>query len=363
VIAAPPEPLHLVTPRAVAVGGLLRVRADGAERLEVHRPSGWQRSGATRHGAHFTLRAPDQPSHLRLRALDAAGDRTVTHSVRVRYLHLDAVGDINLGDGPGTAIAFHGPKYPWRSVGRVLRKADIAFGNLECSVSRRGHALVKEFTFRGRPSSLRAAARTGGLDVVNLANNHAGDYGDTALVDTLRFAHRYGIATTGAGRDDAEAYRPTIVDTLGLKVAFVGFSTILPFEFRAGPHEPGTAWGFPARVREAVRRAHRQADVVIATFHWGIERMFHSNAQQRALAHVALQAGATAVIAGHPHVQQEIVRRRNRVIAYSLGNFVFSANTPGTESTGILQLHLARHRVASSPFRRATIYASRPILQ
>jgi poly-gamma-glutamate capsule biosynthesis protein CapA/YwtB (metallophosphatase superfamily) len=50
------------------------------------------------------------------------------------------------------------------------------------------------------------------------------------------------------------------------------------------------------------------------------------------------------------------------VIAYSLGNFVFSANTPGTESTGILQLRLARGRVAASPFRRATIVASRPIL-
>jgi poly-gamma-glutamate synthesis protein (capsule biosynthesis protein) len=368
-IVVPSASAGLISAPEVAVGGRLKVRAGHVAlpaSLEVRgRRGGWQPSGPRikRPRQHVVLRAPAQPGYLRIRARGSDDSVTPVKRVRVRYLHLDAVGDINLGDGPGTAIAFHGPKYPWRSVGRVLRRADIAFGNLECAVSRRGHQLVKEFTFRGRPSSLRAAARTGGLDVVNLANNHAGDYGDTALVDTLRFAHRYGIATTGAGRDEREAYRPTIVEKLGLRVAFVGFSTILPFEFRAGPHDPGTAWGFDDRVRDSVRRAARHADVVIATFHWGIERDFHSDAQQRALAHVALQAGATAVIAGHPHVQQEIVRRRNRVIAYSLGNFVFSANTPGTESTGILQLHLARQRVASSPFRRATIYASRPILQ
>ncbi len=282
--------------------------------------------------------------------------------LRVRWLRLAAVGDINLGDGPGAAIAAHGPGYPWRSVGRPLRRADIAFGNLECAVSRRGTPVPKEFNFRGRPSSLRAAARRGGLDVVNLANNHAGDFGDVALMDTLRWAHRFGIATVGAGRDAARAYRPRIVRRLGLRVAFVGFSTILPFEFQAGAGDPGTAWGHPDRVARSVRRARRRADVVIATFHWGIERDFAPDARERALARVALAAGADAIVAAHPHVLQPIDRRRRKVVAWSLGNFVFSANSPGTEATGILHLRVGARRVTYRRFQRATIVGSRPVL-
>lgn len=76
-------------------------------------------------------------------------------------------------------------------------------------------------------------------------------------------------------------------------MAFVGFSTIEPFAFRAVGGRPGSAWGFADRVRRSVRAAAAQADVVIATFHWGIERDFVESAQQRSLAAVALAAGAT----------------------------------------------------------------------
>jgi hypothetical protein len=351
---------HVAVRRRVAAGVRYRVGLPGLTRparLELRRDGRW------RVVRQRVLRAPGRPARLRFRGRGADGFVTPVRRLRVRYVRLAAVGDVNFGDGPGTAIAVNGPAYPWASVGRPLRAADVAFANLECAVSRRGSPVPKEFTFRGAPSSLRAAARRGGLDVVNLANNHAGDYGDVALLDTLRWSRRFGIVPVGAGRDASRAYRPRVVRRLGLRIAFVGFSTILPFEFRAGPGEPGTAWGFADRVRSAVRRARRRADVVIATFHWGIERDFHQNAREVELAQVALRAGATAIVAGHPHVQQPIVRRRRKVIAYSLGNFVFSANTPGTESSGILHLSLARRRVARSHFQRATIVNSRPLLR
>jgi poly-gamma-glutamate capsule biosynthesis protein CapA/YwtB (metallophosphatase superfamily) len=254
-----------------------------------------------------------------------------------------------------------GPGYPWRSVAALTAAADIAFANLECAVSTRGSPQSKQFVFRGSPRALRPMGRLAGFDVVNVANNHAGDYGDSALLDTLRHVRKAGMRPVGAGATEAAAYRPRYMRRLGLRVAFVGFSTILPFEFRALGRDPGTAWGFPERVREGVARARRHADVVIATFHWGIERDPFESPAQRALAELALDAGADAVIGAHPHVLQPIRRLAGeRLVAYSLGNFVFGASSPATARTGILRLKLSARGIEGHRLQPATIRGTKP---
>ena len=354
--------------RAVAPGGRLDVGVTGLvfpAQIEVRDQGVWRpvarplrRPGRTR-----ALRMPDVSLTVRLRARGADGRVTEPLRVRVRPLRLAAVGDVNLGDGPGAMIERFGPAYPWRSVSAVTAAADIAFANLECAISTRGSPQAKQFVFRGSPRALRPMSGRAGFDVVNLANNHAGDYGDTALLDTLRHVRKAGMRPVGAGATEAEAYRPRYMRRLGLRVAFVGFSTILPFEFRALGGNPGTAWAFPDRIRRAVSRARRRADVVIATFHWGIERETRESPAQRALADVALDAGATAVIGAHPHVLQPVERLPGgRLVAYSLGNFVFSAASGGTSDTGILQVDLGRLGVIGARLVPAGIRAGRPVL-
>ena len=88
--------------------------------------------------------------------------------------------------------------YPWRGVAPTLRRADIAFGNLECAISDRGAPSPKEYNFRGRPRDLAAVVRFAGLDVLNLANNHAGDFGMPALLDTVRAVRDAGRACRSA---------------------------------------------------------------------------------------------------------------------------------------------------------------------
>jgi poly-gamma-glutamate capsule biosynthesis protein CapA/YwtB (metallophosphatase superfamily) len=103
--------------------------------------------------------------------------------------------------------------------------------------------------------------------------------------------------------------------------------------------------------------------VVVAAFHWGDELATRPSARQVALAKVALDAGATAVIGAHPHVLQPVVRSGRRVVAYSLGNFVFPAGSPGTTRTGILELRLGAGRVLSHRFRPASIRGATPVLR
>jgi poly-gamma-glutamate capsule biosynthesis protein CapA/YwtB (metallophosphatase superfamily) len=184
------------------------------------------------------------------------------------------------------------------------------------------------------------------------------------MLDTIRHTRRFGMLAVGAGGSLASASAPRVFQSLGLRIAFVGFSDILPASFFAGPGRPGTQQATTANIRASVARAKRRADVVIATFNWGIERATVEDGRQRAFAAEALAAGATAVIGAHPHVLQPIRRvGRRRLVAYSLGNFVFGAGSPGTTSTGILELKLSSRGVEDSRFRRARIGATRPVLR
>jgi poly-gamma-glutamate capsule biosynthesis protein CapA/YwtB (metallophosphatase superfamily) len=229
-------------------------------------------------------------------------------------------------------------------------------------VSTRGAPVPKQFNFRGSPAALEAMARFAGFDVLNLANNHTGDYGTQALLDTVTHVRRFGMKAVGAGGSLASAAEPRVVTRLGLRIAFVGFSNILPAAFFAGPNKAGTQAATPELIANGVRRAKRRADVVVATFHWGVERSTVEDPRQVAFAQTALAAGADAVIGAHPHVLQPIRRVGRRLVAYSLGNFVFGAASPGTTRTGILRVKLSARGVEGHRLQPATIRAARPTL-
>ncbi|HEX2045948.1 MAG TPA: CapA family protein [Gaiellaceae bacterium] len=347
-------------PRAV-----LRIRGRTAPEVPVALFIGERRRSTTsgaRGGFRFRVRAPREPGRYAV-FVAAEGARVALGVLRVRPLLLAAVGDVTFGDGVLTAIRAHGARYPWHSVASVLRSADLAVANLEGAVSRRGAPWPgKLYTFRGPPRALRAAAYYAGVDVVSVANNHSLDYGRTAFLDTIRHARRFGVAPVGGGADLRRARRPALVTRGNVRVAFLGFSDVRPLGFDAGATTPGATPAFPEYIRADVRRARRRADVVVAYFHWGIERATRPNARQRSLARTALDAGAHVVLGAHPHVLQPIRHRGNRLVAWSLGNFVFAAHSPGTERTGILRIRLGARGVLSFGFRRARIHGVQPRL-
>ncbi len=203
-----------------------------------------------------------------------------------------------------------------------------------------------------------------GVDVVNLANNHVGDYGTTALLDTIDWSRRLGLVPVGAGGSLSAAMAPRVVERLGLKIAFVGFSNILPPEFWATPTHPGNTFASAENVRASVSaaresRRRRRGDLPL-----GHRARPDREPQESALAATALQSGADAVIGGHPHVLQPIRTSAGgrKVVAYSLGNFVFASHRAETVRTGILHLDLSARGVERTRFQRATIDGVRPVL-
>lgn len=311
---------------------------------------------------HFELEAAAPAAGRYRLAVEAAGERVELGRLRVRPLVLAAGGDVNPGDRVAAAVAAYGARHPWRSVGPLLRGADLATVNLEGVVSTRGEPWPdKAFHFRGPRAVLDAAAGFAGIDVVTVANNHSLDFGRVAFRDTLAAARRAGVATVGGGAGLAAARRPVVLAAGGLRVAFLGYDDIQP-DFHARVGVAGIAPADPALVAADVRAARRGADVVIVWFHWGVELERSPSARQRELARAALGAGAAVVLGAHPHVLQPVERRGRTLVAWSLGNFVFAPHSPGTDETGVLLVRLGARGVVGYSVRPARIVGVQPRL-
>ena len=230
---------------------------------------------------------------------------------------------------------------PFASLDPNLGSSDFSLVNVEMAISDRGSPHWKRFVFRAPPSASERIA-AGGVSVANLANNHANDYGSDALSDTIELLEAAGVATIGAGRNADEAYQYLLLSTdNGVRVAFVGASMIVPSGFTASAATPGIASAHPparARVLDTVRAAAAKADAVVVAVHWGIERDTCPSSDQRLLAQQLLDAGADAIIGHHPHVLQPVEFTGGKLVAYSLGNFIWHVRSGVLGETGVLQI-------------------------
>ena len=134
-----------------------------------------------------------------------------------------------------------------------------------------------------------------------------------------------------------EAHTPWIIERKGVRVAILGYDEFQPRSFEADTDRPGVAWSEDSQVLRDIRAARsvHKADVVIPVMHWGWEEPI-ANERQRQLARLMIDAGADAVIGGHPHQLQDTERYKGKPIFYSLGNFIFNGFNDKEANTGWL---------------------------
>jgi hypothetical protein len=340
---------------ATAAGAAELVRtAPGPEQVVAH--------ADVAAGAQAAL-ATTPPANGRYRyrlVLPGEADRAL--QLRVRPVRLAAVGDVS----PGSALAdvrAHGPSWHWAKVGPWLRARDLVIANLETAVGTGGRPWPrKNYHFRSPPATIRAMARAGGVDVVTVANNHGVDFGRRTFTSGLATIRRAGVLPTGGGTNLDRALAPAIVVRGGLRIAILGFDGYQPFGFWATAGRAGLAPATVAAVRRAVRAARPRADIVVAYLHWGVELETTPNAQQRRLASAAFAAGADVVLGAHPHVLQPVrTKPGGRLVAYSLGNFVFDPGSAVAHRSAALAIDLGRDGVRAYHLRRVQIVGSRPV--
>ncbi|QQE76329.1 CapA family protein [Brevibacillus composti] len=255
-------------------------------------------------------------------------------------VHLSFVGDMIFSGHVEARLMENGFDFPYAHVYRLFQQDDYTIANLETPITENGKtAANKQYVFKAAPEVAPAMKRAG-IDLVNLANNHSMDHGESGLLDTFRILDEHELRYMGAGRDAEQAYAPVYVERNGIRLAFFGFSRVVPeVSWYAGNNKPGIAASYdPSKAVDAIKRARNQADLIIVVVHWGKEREDYPVDHQIELSRSYIEAGADLVVGGHPHVLQGFEAYRNKWIAYSLGNFIFTrSHEPKTWETMILQ--------------------------
>lgn len=276
-----------------------------------------------------------------------------------------AVGDIMLGSPypNDTRMPPNDGADILKAVTPILSAADIAFGNMEAPITDSGTSAkcrppkpleelkpgekpepIRCFAFR-MPTRYAKYLKDAGFDVMSLANNHALDFGSSGSASSRRTLDALGIKHAGSNKVQ---YSTTYLDVKGIKVAFIGFAhnNVVP-----NVNDLITA-------RRLVTEADKKADIVVVSFHGGAEGTGNQNVPQKTelffgekrgnlplFSRTVIDAGADLVLGHGPHVLRGMEFYKDRLIAYSMGNFAtygwFKLEAE-TALTAILEVELAK---------------------
>lgn len=272
---------------------------------------------------------------------------------------------------------------PFADVTELIRSYDYALYNNETAVSESGELLEKfpdfekftvnedetvttnflrAFNFNADPALLGWVTNAG-FNLATIANNHIMDYGETALLGTRSNLSLYGIGFTGAGTNELHASEPLIVETNGMRIAFLCFGYNNPPWLKADEDSPGTAPLDIELMTNRLNEVRDMADFVIFVLHWGIEYDDDADSTQRKMGHTLIDAGADLIIGHHPHVLQGIEYYNGKLIFYSLGNFLFPQWDVKKRYTFIPQVFLTKLITADGSTNVYPEYYLTPILR
>jgi len=240
-------------------------------------------------------------------------------------IKLMAVGDIMMGTNFPNA-SYMPPKDvgPFDNVNSILTKADILFGNLEGTLTDTGENAKrcsdpsKCYSFRS-PESFGAYLEESGFDLMSIANNHIGDFGDIGITNTAKTLKKHNIAYAGIFAKES-----TIFKKNGITYGFCAFA----------PNKDCVKIHNLTKAKKIVTELSAKVDIVIVSFHGGAEGFKHTHVPRKTerfygedrgnvyrFAHTMIDAGADVILGHGPHVSRAFEVYKNKFIAYSLGNF------------------------------------------
>lgn len=212
--------------------------------------------------------------------------------------------------------------WPFLKTAEFLRQADVVLVNLETPLTKKCVSSSVGMVFCG---SLQASSglKFAGVDVVGVANNHMGNQGFEGVGETISQLKADGFVVTGASES-------AMLEVKGKKFGFLAYNDV------GGLVKGFNSTVIPEQMRSDVQNLKPQVDFVVVLFHWGNEYTYNPTDRQREVGRMAVDLGADLVVGDHPHWVQAVELYKEKVIAYSHGNFVFDQEWSRETKEGVI---------------------------
>jgi poly-gamma-glutamate synthesis protein (capsule biosynthesis protein) len=228
------------------------------------------------------------------------------------------------------------------SLKSYLADGDLNIFNLETAVTSETAREEKEYNFRTDIEFLQTL-KSVGFNLATVANNHSYDFGEKGFLDTLQSLDNVGIRYVGGGINRDIAYQGQVFTINGLKIGVLGIAKV-----NGGPlsiatkDKAGTTNGYDSVSTEnAIVALKKVSDIVILLPHWGEEGSFCPRDTEIASAKKWQSLGADIIVGSHTHTLQQVELSDNKLIAYSMGNFIFYSSQLENRTTGILKIRIS----------------------
>jgi len=261
-------------------------------------------------------------------------------------IRIMAVGDIMLGmaypssiankDDIPTRLKNHSSSLVGKKITNFFKQADIVFGNLECVISEefenyKSNSIIEKPKLVMAPLEAIPFLKNNNFDILNLANNHILDHGKNKVSETIQYLEESKIGYIG-DPFQSESELNTI-SIKGKKIGFVGYNLCVKEKEK-----------MKKKIIEDVKEKEGVVDIIVISLHWGLgfEQMKDPAPTQIDFGRQLIDIGADIILGHHSHVFQPVERYKGKVIAYSLGNFVFDMWNEKNLKSGILDIKISQ---------------------
>ncbi|MBT8377816.1 MAG: CapA family protein [Ignavibacteria bacterium] len=304
---------------------------------------------------------------MRLRTLFTLATFLINIQATLAQIKVHAVGDVMLGSvTPKTILPPYNGEEFVKAVADYLIDADVVFGNLEgslisddlkpqkCREESRKAGRCYEF---GMPEKLAGSLQKLGFSILSMDNNHSEDYGLEGYEFTQQKLTEFGIKFA-----PKQGYAALEVKEKQIAVVAFGYS--------------GNSYNISNLIQaeEIISILKIEFDIIYVSFHGGAEGRNALNIKNETefflgenrgnvieFAHTVIDAGADLVIGHGPHVLRAMEIYKNKLIAYSMGNFLTYGNMNISGVTGVTAILKAELDENTGDFLRGKIVPVRQV--
>jgi poly-gamma-glutamate synthesis protein (capsule biosynthesis protein) len=245
----------------------------------------------------------------------------------------------------------------------IISEAGIAIANFEVTLAGPPYKGYPQFS---SPASLAVACRNAGIDCMVTANNHAADRGKTGIEGTINRLDSLGLPHTGTflSQKSKEALQPLMIRKDGLSIALLNYTygtngNIVPEPVIVNLLDKERV---AADIEKVIKM---KPDLIILFLHWGNEYDTVPSTNQTEMAGFFFSKGVDLIIGSHPHVLQKMVWYRdgdemNKIVVYSLGNFISNQRKPKTDGGSMVKIDLEKEgnswKISNAGFYLTWVY-------